>query len=430
MNRRTQWIAGTAVVAALLGSAAVAGAQNATTGTIGGVVRDAQQGVLPGAAVVAVHAPTGTRYEAFTRADGRFDLLNVQVGPYDIEVAMSGFGTQPLSGVVVTLGEATEVPVTLQLATLTETVEVVAEASEVFSPARSGTTAGVATGVIETLPTIERSLQDFARVNPFFVKTSQNNESESFLSVAGRSGRYNNIQIDGAVNNDLFGLGAAGDAGRAGEHAANQPRRGQRAAARGGALRRAAERLLRRRHQRHHPERLERLQRHRLLLQPQRGAGGQRHRRRAHRHLLRPPAGRQRRRPAGPQPGVLLRQLREPAARDPGGLLARRVVRRRLWPAGRCAAHRADREQPLRLRRSRRVRRDHPRQPQRQALRADRRQPGAGAAPLAAPQLRRRRRRRRVAVELPLPLHRQLLPVRERHQLHRRPARQARSAAR
>ena len=213
MNRRTQWIAGTVAVAVLTGSAAVAGAQNATTGTIGGVVRDAQQGVLPGAGVVAVHVPTGTRYEVFTRDDGRFDLLNVQVGPYELEVAMGGFGTQSLSGVVVTLGEATEVPVTLQLATLTETVEVVAEASEVFSPSRSGTTAGVATGVIETLPTIERSLQDFARVNPFFVKTSQNNESESFLSVAGRSGRYNNIQIDGAVNNDLFGLARQGTPG-------------------------------------------------------------------------------------------------------------------------------------------------------------------------------------------------------------------------
>ena len=213
MNRRTQWIAGTVAAAVLVGPAGMAKAQNATTGMIGGVVRDAQQGVLPGAGVVAVHVPTGTEYEVFTRADGRFDLLNVQVGPYDLEVAMSGFGTQSLSGVVVTLGEATEVPVTLQLAALTETVEVIAEASEVFSPSRSGTTAGVASGVIETLPTIERSLQDFARVNPFFVKTSRNADSESFLSVAGRSGRYNNIQIDGAVNNDLFGLARQGTPG-------------------------------------------------------------------------------------------------------------------------------------------------------------------------------------------------------------------------
>lgn len=146
MNRRTQWIAATVSSAAVVGWAAGAGAQNATTGTLGGVVRDAQQGVLPGAAVVAAHVPTGARYEAFTRADGRFDLLNVPVGPYDLEVALSGFGPRTLSGVVVTLGEATEAPVTLRLAALSETVDVVAEASAVFSPSRSGTTAGVAAG--------------------------------------------------------------------------------------------------------------------------------------------------------------------------------------------------------------------------------------------------------------------------------------------
>ncbi len=180
---------------------------------MGGVVMDSQQGVLPGAGVTAVHGPTGTTLEAFARVDGRFDLLNVPVGPYTLEVGMNGFRPQTLSGVVVTLGETTEVPITMQLATVTEAVVVTADASTLFSPARSGTTASIAAGVIETLPTLERSLQDFARTNPFFVKTSRNADSESFLSVAGRSGRYNNIQIDGAVNNDVFGLAGQGTPG-------------------------------------------------------------------------------------------------------------------------------------------------------------------------------------------------------------------------
>ncbi|MCY4074515.1 MAG: carboxypeptidase-like regulatory domain-containing protein, partial [Acidobacteria bacterium] len=214
IRRASSWkFVASVAVAGVVGAGTAIQAQNATTGTIGGVVRDAQQGVLPGASIVATHAPTGTRYEVFTRADGRFDLLNVQVGPYDLEIALGGFGTQSRTGVVVALGEATEVPVTLQLAAVTETVEVTAEASALFSPSRSGTTAGVETGLIETLPTLERSLQDFARTNPFFVKTSRNADSESFLSVAGRSGRYNNIQIDGAVNNDLFGLARQGTPG-------------------------------------------------------------------------------------------------------------------------------------------------------------------------------------------------------------------------
>ena len=71
-----------------------------------------------------------------------------------------------------------------------------------------------------------------------------------------RSYRYNNLQIDGAVNNDLFGLArSAGTPGGAAEHAADQPRRDPGNAARRLAVRRAAGRVLGRRHQRRHQER-------------------------------------------------------------------------------------------------------------------------------------------------------------------------------
>jgi hypothetical protein len=195
------------LVAVLLATLAVpASAQNVTTGSLSGVVRDAQGGVLPGATVVAVHVPTGTSYEGVTESDGRFSILNVRVGgPYEITVAMPGFRTETLGDLTVALGESSEVPVTLNLETLTETVVVTAEASAIFSPSRAGTTATVDSATIENLPTLQRSLQDFARVNPFFVQTATN-ANPSALSVAGRSGRYNNLQIDGAVNNDLFGL--------------------------------------------------------------------------------------------------------------------------------------------------------------------------------------------------------------------------------
>ena len=180
--------------------------QNVTTGTITGVVQDAQGGVLPGATVTATHTPTGTVYEGVTEADGSFSLLNVRIGgPYDVAVSMASFRPQTHTGVQVNLGQSTSLDFTLQLETLSETVTVTAEASSLFSPSNSGTSANIEQGVIENLPTVQRSLQDFARVNPFFVQTATNN-NPSALSVAGRSGRYNNLQIDGAVNNDLFGL--------------------------------------------------------------------------------------------------------------------------------------------------------------------------------------------------------------------------------
>jgi len=201
--------------------ATAVGAQNVTLGSLSGVVKDAQGGVLPGATVVAVHTPTGTTYEGTTEADGRFALVNVRVGgPYEITVAMPSFRSQVLSGITVTLGSASDVAVTLQLETLTETVQVVASASSVFSPAKTGTTENVSQAAIENLPTISRSLTDFARTSPFFVQNTTNANTDSALSVAGRSSRYNNIQIDGAVNNDVFGLA---DSGTPGGPAGTQP---------------------------------------------------------------------------------------------------------------------------------------------------------------------------------------------------------------
>src|SRR5918999_3929250 len=94
-------------------------AQNVTTGTITGVVKDAQGGVLPGASVVATHTPTGTVYEGVTEADGSFSLLNVRVGgPYDLIATMASFRSQTQGGINVNLGQSTAVEFTLQLETL------------------------------------------------------------------------------------------------------------------------------------------------------------------------------------------------------------------------------------------------------------------------------------------------------------------------
>src|SRR5262245_39808138 len=188
-------------------------AQNVTTSTLTGVVKDVQGGVLPGASVAAVHVPTGTSYETVTEGDGSFQVLNVRVGgPYTITIALQGFKTFEQTGVLARLGEATNIPVQLQLDSLAETVEVRGDlVSAIFTPTRAGAAANIGTEAIEQLPTIARSITDFARTSPYFNATSSG--AETFISIAGRNNRYNNVQIDGAVNNDVYGLSATGAPG-------------------------------------------------------------------------------------------------------------------------------------------------------------------------------------------------------------------------
>lgn len=189
-------------------------AQSVTTGAITGSVTDESGAAVPGATVTAVHQPTGARYEGTTGAGGRFAFYNVRVGgPYEVAASLSGFQDQKRDGIQVALGEEYTLTLKLSVGTVSETVEVVADSSSLLSPTSTGPVSNVSQESLEKLPTIGRGLEDFARLNPYFASTAIGGSLSNAVSVAGRNNRYNNIQIDGAVNNDLFGLAASGAPG-------------------------------------------------------------------------------------------------------------------------------------------------------------------------------------------------------------------------
>jgi len=209
------------VLGVAMGAAVPARAQVITTGNILGEVADQQGGVLPGTTIVATHTETGTTYQAVARTDGRYTILNVRVGSYTIKATLSGFKDKEEKGVVVSLGEDKAVDFKLQLAAMTENVTVTADLPPI-DVTRAGTAANISNDVKEALPTISRSLNDIARINPMFVgQGSGAGDQAQVISVAGTSFRYNTLQIDGANNNDLFGL--AGSAGAPGGVTETQP---------------------------------------------------------------------------------------------------------------------------------------------------------------------------------------------------------------
>ena len=72
---------------------AVSADAQVTTGSMNGRVLNAKQEGVAGANVIAIHLPSGTTYEATTRADGRFQIINMRVGgPYSVTVAYTGGG--------------------------------------------------------------------------------------------------------------------------------------------------------------------------------------------------------------------------------------------------------------------------------------------------------------------------------------------------
>ena len=184
-----------------------------TTGSITGSVMAADGSALPGVTVEAIHTPTGTRYDAVTGSNGRFTIPNVRVGgPYRVTATLEGFRSFTDDRVTVPLGASADVPVTLQLETVSEAITVTASADDIINPNRSGATSAVSAEQIETLPTVNRTIQDMARTNAY-VNVDPQDQSSTRLYVAGKNNRYNSITIDGAVNNDLFGLADTGTPG-------------------------------------------------------------------------------------------------------------------------------------------------------------------------------------------------------------------------
>ena len=210
---RRNWRGGLLFAAALLAIGGVAFAQ-VTSGSITGVITDESGGILPGAMVTATHVDTGVKSTAVSGTDGSYSILNIRSGgPYTVSVAMPGFKEARKTAVVVPLGDSASVPFKLALQTLSETVDVIAEAS-IISPTASGAASNVSQQTIESMPTVARGLEDFARLSPYFVSAGAGaGDSSNALTVAGRNSKYNNVQIDGAVNNDLFGLADSGTPG-------------------------------------------------------------------------------------------------------------------------------------------------------------------------------------------------------------------------
>jgi hypothetical protein len=192
-------------IGVLLGTWAPAFAQGVTTGQIVGIVVNAQKQPIEGANVIAIHEPSGTSYEATTRADGRFSIPNMRVGgPYSVTVAYTGGGAaafEPLtkSDISVNLGVATDLTFEVTGITVTETVTVTAVTDTVFSSARTGAATSVSRDELATLPTISGRLNDMTRLTP----------QAAGMSFGGQDNRLNNITVDGSSFNNSFGLAGA-----------------------------------------------------------------------------------------------------------------------------------------------------------------------------------------------------------------------------
>ncbi|MGB7212232.1 MAG: carboxypeptidase regulatory-like domain-containing protein [Gemmatimonadales bacterium] len=206
-----------AIVAVLAAcSAGPLAAQGVTSAAVQGKVTQAGGTPVEGATVIIVNTSTGQRFQVQTRAGGRYTLENVAPGgPYSISARGVGFQPNTLTGVQLSLGqrfnanfELTQSVVQVQELTINAAVD------PLINRGRTGAASTISDSLVASLPTLSRNFTDFIVASPQVIAAPGGSPS-----IAGSNNRFNNIQIDGAVNNDLFGLGSSGVPGGQNENA-------------------------------------------------------------------------------------------------------------------------------------------------------------------------------------------------------------------
>jgi hypothetical protein len=116
------------LVLTLVLSGAVSGlalAQGGSTkSSLSGVISDTDGGVIPGATVVVKNNDSGTSFTAVTNTSGAFSIPALDAGTYTVTVSLSGFKTVVIKDQIVRAASPASVKVTLEVGSLSETIEV------------------------------------------------------------------------------------------------------------------------------------------------------------------------------------------------------------------------------------------------------------------------------------------------------------------
>ncbi|WP_074406874.1 TonB-dependent receptor [Aquimarina megaterium] len=192
-------------------------AQGVTKSSINGKITDNTGQALPGANVVAIHTPSGTKYGAITDFDGFYRIANMRTGgPYKVTISYVGFKDYVKDNTFLQLGDSQNISTQMiEEASALEQVIITVTNNSVFDSGKTGTETTVTERQINSLPSVSRSVADFVRITP----QAQITEGDDGFSVslAGQNNRYNALYIDGGVSNDVFGLAGSGtDGGQTG----------------------------------------------------------------------------------------------------------------------------------------------------------------------------------------------------------------------
>lgn len=172
----------------------------ADTARLSGIIRDQQGAVIPAAQVAVVNKATGLRRTASSSATGEYQVLELPIGTYRIEVEAPGFRRYVQSGITLSVNQSARNDVGLSVGELAQEVTV-AEAASMIDTSISEVKHTVDAGRMKEIPLAGRNVMALASLMPGIVTTSMPDGvggSQTRLFINGNRYAHNMFQLDGA----------------------------------------------------------------------------------------------------------------------------------------------------------------------------------------------------------------------------------------
>ena len=188
-----------------------------------GVITDASGARVPSAAITVKNAETGAIRGTVSDDSGRYQVLALPVGEYEIRVSKTGFQEQIRSGIHLAVGQEAGVDLTLRVGEVKQQVSVEGEAPIVNTTTRD-TSGVVGERQVKDLPLNGRSYDLLLQLNPGIVNfTSQktggtgisNSTTANNFAVSGNRPQQNifllnGVEYSGAAENNMQPGGTSG----------------------------------------------------------------------------------------------------------------------------------------------------------------------------------------------------------------------------
>lgn len=180
--------------------------QGVVSSGISGAIQDDTGKPVVGAAVTVVHVPTNSSVTSVTGSNGRFRVSGLRVGgPYTVTATADGYTIRGQNDISIGLGSDTDITLLARSDVLVLEKFVTTGATNDLDAAATGAGSILDNRGINNMPTTNRSFADMMKTNPFVsIRVG------SQVTALGMNNKYNSISIDGARQNDNFGLSSSG----------------------------------------------------------------------------------------------------------------------------------------------------------------------------------------------------------------------------